>query len=107
MARDVYLCGTAPWKPAEAFERFTTALPGLLKRVPDGQQYGWMPGKAMARTNHLVRGNDDPIQKTATMETFRPESGVRAEEILFEELQYARAAVENYAIFRELREEGK
>jgi hypothetical protein len=75
--------------------------------LPDGQQYGWMPGEGFAKTRGLVRGNDDPIQKTAIMETLRPQSGFQADDVLFERLQYAPAAIENYALFSKLREEGK
>jgi hypothetical protein len=110
MSRPVFMVGSAPFKPEEAMERFGTTLAGLAKRLPDGEQYGWLPLKVIESSRGIVGGNDEPIQATgptAVRQTLRVADGVDPEEIEFETLHYARAARDSYAIFTRLRDEGK
>jgi hypothetical protein len=64
VARPVYLVGSAPFEPEEAFERFAAALGPLAKRLPDGEQYGWLPLRVLDATRGLVPGTGGPIQDT-------------------------------------------
>jgi len=109
VARPVFLVGSAPFTPEEALERFATTLGGLARRLPDGEQHGWLPLKVLDTARGLVAGNGEPIQATgpsAVRSTLRLAPGTRAEDLRFETLHYARAARESYSIFRRLRESG-
>jgi hypothetical protein len=110
MTRPVFLVGSAPFEPTEALERFGAVLGGLAARLPDGEQYGWLPLRVIEETDGIVPGNDEPIQDTgpsAVRRTVRVAVDRRPEDIAFETLHYARAAKDSYAIFRTLRDEGR
>lgn len=106
MARPVFFVGTSPYGYEETFRRFSGAVGDLTTRLPDGQQSGWLPNEALAKTVGLVAGNDEPIQTTAVTKTFRPAPGLSASEVVFDQLFYSRAAIDAYASFAALREAG-
>lgn len=106
MARPIFFVGTSPYDYEQTFTRFSAAAGELARRLPDGQQSGWLPGTALANTTGLAPGNGEPIQVTAVTDTFRPAAGVAADSIVFDQLFYSRAAVDAYAKFASLRERG-
>jgi hypothetical protein len=106
----VYLVGSAPFEPEEAFQRFAATLGTHAKRLPDGEQHGWLPLRVLDATRGLVPGNDEPIQDTgpsAVRSTLRVADGFEPSDIAFETLHYARAAGDSYAIFARLRDGGR
>jgi hypothetical protein len=106
MARSVFFVGTSPYGYEETFRLFSGAVDGLAARLPDGQQSGWLPNEALAKTGGLVPGNDEPIQPTAVTKTFRPAPGLAASDVVFDQLFYSRAAIDAYATFVGLRDAG-
>ena len=106
MSRPVFFVGTSPYGYEETFRRFSDAVDGLATRLPDGQQSGWLPGDALARTAGLVPGHDEPIQPTAITKTYRPGPAVAASEVVFDQLFYSRAAADAYEEFARLRAAG-
>jgi hypothetical protein len=104
--RPVFLVGSMPYEPEEAFALADSKLRGLVKRLPDGQLHGWLPGQDFATARGLVRGNDDSLQGAPITTTYRPAPGVSPEDVEFETLHYFPAAQHCYAIFRRLRDEG-
>jgi hypothetical protein len=106
----VFLVGSAPFDPEEALERFGTTLGELAKRLPDGEQYGWLPLRVIETTKGVVQGNDEPIQDTGpttVRSTLRVAEGVDPADLAFETLHYARAATDSYRIFERLRDDGR
>ncbi|HVW16734.1 MAG TPA: hypothetical protein VHB30_00665 [Solirubrobacteraceae bacterium] len=107
MSRPVFLVGTTPFDPTESLERFASVLAEYAHRLPDGQQYGWLPNQVFENTDGLVPGNDEPLQPTAVTSTFRPAPGVSADQLRFEAIHYADAAIAGHAVFARLRDEDK
>ena len=111
--REILLTGSVPLKPAaRVFEVVSTCAGDAMRRMPDGEQSGWVEGvrKALARNDAFEPGS---VSRIGTQPTFtrpiqmlRLKPGRAAHEVELGELGFARNAIESYRTFRELRAQG-
>ena len=86
---------------------------GVLHALPDGEtgeRWHWMlfQGSAFENTPGLRRESDEPIDLNGfNVRPFVVEEGFDPSGLRLPELGYARAALESYALFSKLKEEGK
>ena len=107
MTRPVFLVGSVPYEPAEVFERTGHTLGPLLKRIPDGEKKGWLPSDDFRRTKGVVDGKGESISGPPFYKTVRAAEGLAPTDIVFDTLHYRPNAVESYATFKQMKDEGK
>jgi hypothetical protein len=111
--REILLTGSVPMKPAaKVFEVVSKCAGDAMRRMPDGEQSGWVEGvrAALARNDAFEPGS---VSRIGTQPTFtRPIQMLRlkadraARDVDLGELGFARNAIESYATFRELKARG-
>jgi hypothetical protein len=111
-AREVLLVGTMPLQPAsKVFETVAEHLGGLVPRIPDGEQLGWVraafrshqenPALEVSRQVPLEAKGANPIN------TFRLKAGLTPSDLTLGPYGYAQNALESYTQFKRLRDAGK
>ena len=107
------LVGSVNYDDAEKTMRAAADLLGpLLKRIPDGEvgaRFHWIlfQPDVIAQADGLERVGDEPILvRGLDARPVRISDGVDAASIVLPPLGYADAAIESYAVFTRLREEG-
>jgi hypothetical protein len=107
MPRPVFLVGSVPFSDsAEVFGRCGEILGPLIRRLPDGERGGWLPGEDFKRTRGLVPGHNSSILDPPIKQTVRLAEGVSPDEIGFEALHYYPNATASYRVFAGLRDAG-
>lgn len=107
MPRSVYLVGSVPYENTEeVFRRCSAVLGPTLKRLPDGERGGWLPGADFTRMSGLVTGNGASLLNPPVTQTVRLAPGADANRLAFEGLHYYPNAIDSYRAFTRLREEG-
>lgn len=108
-----HLVGSVNYDDAETTIRTAAeVLGGHLKRIPDGEvgpRFHWIlfQPDVLAEADGIERVGDHPIPvKMLDARPVRVADGVDPATIEFPPLGYAAAAIESYALFRRLREEG-
>lgn len=109
-----HLVGSVNATDAESvFKLAAETCADVLHSLPDGEtgeRWHWMlfQGGAFEKTPGLVREGEEPIILNGfNVRPFIVEEGFDPADLRVAELGYARAAVESYALFRKLKEEGK
>ena len=107
------LVGSVNYDDAEKTMRTAAELIGTrLKRIPDGEvgkRFHWIMFQpdVLAQTEGLERIGDEPVMlRDLDIRPLRIADGVDAGSLQLPPLGYAAAAIESYAVFRRLREEG-
>ncbi|GAB3595783.1 hypothetical protein [Microbacterium tumbae] len=108
------LVGSVNYDDAETTMRAAASLLGdRLKRIPDGEvgkRFHWIMFQpdVLGEADGLERIGDEPIPFKAGLDArpLRIADGVDAETIQLPPLGYAAAAIESYAVFARLRDEG-
>ena len=108
-----HLVGSINFDTAEETMRVAAAeLGGLLKRIPDGEvgeRFHWIayqPGR-LAKTEGIEQIGDQPIMlRTLDLRPVRIAEGVAAADLKLAPLGYADAALESWAVFERLQNEG-
>ena len=109
--REVLLVGSVPLRPADkVFEMVAEHLGPLARRIPDGEQIGW--SRAVRRTIAQHEAFE-PFRKVALnalgadpIDIFRLRKGYRADSVKLGPYGYADNALQSYAAFRRLRDQG-
>ncbi|GAA3918430.1 hypothetical protein [Microbacterium invictum] len=108
-----HLVGSVNYDDAEATIRTAAAvLGGHLTRIPDGEvgpRFHWILFQAdvLGKADGIERVGENPIPvRMLDARPVRVADGVDPASIRFPPLGYAAAAVESYALFRRLRDEG-
>jgi methionine synthase II (cobalamin-independent) len=109
MAREVHLIGSAPVPHAgAAFAAFGAALRNCARRYPDGEpgeRHDWVLWQESVLERHRdfepVALPDDPRGAMWRITTYRLRPGQRAANVTFQDIGYARAAIESYRYFEE------
>src|SRR6266567_3889687 len=109
--RGVHLVGSVPLNNAEeVFRTASSTLGDRLRRVPDGETgvrtnwIGWQIN-FLAQNPHLEVLPPDPIAY-APLPSIRLRSPASPEDITFDQLGYAGAAIASYAVFTQLKQAG-
>lgn len=109
--RGVHLLGSVPLENAEEVFRTTSSiLGGRLRRIPDGETgvrinwIGWQI-QFLAGNPHFEVIPPDPTAY-APLPHLKLRSPVTADEITFDRLGYADAAIASYAVFSQLKQAG-
>ena len=110
-AREILLVGSVPLRPASSvFETVSRHLGGLIKRIPDGEQIGWMLAAFRSFLDHpdLERAGEVPLEAGGKIpiDTFRVRPGMSVRNLRLGPYGFARNAISSYAQFRALRERG-
>jgi len=112
VARGAHLVGSMPLADAAAvFQAAGTILGAQLRRIPDGETgvrtnwIGWQRD-VMTRNPALEPVPVDPSKKYGTRAAFRVRDGVSPENVRFDNLGYAEAAIASYAVFRDMKQHG-
>ena len=109
MAREIHLIGSAPVADSRAaFETFGAALKHHAHRYPDGEpgeRHDWVLWQKRVLAAHPdfepVALPDDPRGAMWGIPTYRVRHGRRAADVRFDDIGYARAAIDSYRIFEE------
>jgi hypothetical protein len=109
--REVLLVGSVPLRPARTvFEAVGERLAGLVKRIPDGDQHGWV----MAATSSFAQNEALEPSKRARIsrggvevQLYRLKEGKRSNDLRLGPYRYAETAASSYAEFKGLRAAGK
>lgn len=111
--RGAHLVGSVNYDDAERTMRTASEiLGGRLKRLPDGEvgpRFHWIlfQPDVLAAADGIERVGDEPrMVRMLDARPLRVADGVDPASVVFPPLGYAAAALESYAIFRRLREEG-
>ncbi|MEO8970319.1 MAG: hypothetical protein ABI406_01825 [Ktedonobacteraceae bacterium] len=109
--RGVHLNGSIPLANAGEVFRVTSSILGeRLQRIPDGETgvrtnwIGWQYD-FLARNPSLELIPPDP-EAYASLPHFKLRPGVNADELVFDSLGYANAALASYSVFSELKQSG-
>lgn len=113
--RKVYLVGSVPLRDAAAvFETVSAALGPRIARIPDGEtgeRLDWITWLEPVFWGHPALEPSDEVfrlHKTATpRRRYRLKPGHSLAEFRIDNLFYADKAIQSYAAFRRLRDEGK
>lgn len=111
-AREVLLVGSVPLQPAAAvFETVTLHLGDLVRRIPDGEQLGWIRAAFRSHQENpaLEVSRQVPLQAKGAnpINIFQLKPGLSARDLTLGPYGYAQNAVQSYAQFTRLRDEGK
>lgn len=109
MTRDVHLIGSAPVPDSRAaFEVFGNALKHCARRYPDGEpgeRHDWVLWQESVLAHHPdfepVALPDDPRGAIWKITTYGLRPGRRSSDVTFDDIGYARAAIESYRYFEE------
>lgn len=107
----VHLNGSIPLANAEEVFRVTSSILGdRLQRIPDGEtgiRTNWIGWQAefLARNPSLELIPPNP-GAYASLRRFRLRSGVNTDELVFDQLGYAEAALASYSVFTQLKQSG-
>lgn len=108
-----HLVGSVNYDDADLTMRKAAALMGpLLHRIPDGEvgrRFHWIMFQpdVLGQTEGLERVGDDPVWlRDLDARPLRIADGVRADRLELPPLEYAEAALDSYAVFSRLRDEG-
>lgn len=109
MAREVHLIGSAPVPDSRtAFETFGAALKHHARRYPDGEpgeRHDWVLWQKRVLAAHSdfepVVLPDDPRGAIWNIPTYRVRHGRCAADVGFNDIGYARAAIDSYRIFED------
>jgi len=112
--RGAHLVGSVNLPDAESVLRTVSAhLGDRLHRIPDGEvgeRFYWVQFQTarLDQVDGLSRIPGEPrlLRGVFDGRPFRLEPGVSADDLVFPDLGYAEAALDSYAVFRRLREEG-
>lgn len=112
--RGAHLVGSVNLPDAETVLRTVGAhLGDRLKRIPDGEvgeRFYWVQFQTarLDRVEGLSRIPVEPfyLREVFDGRPFRLDEGVSADDLVFPDLGYADAALDSYAVFRRLRDEG-
>jgi methionine synthase II (cobalamin-independent) len=107
MTREVHLIGSAPVADARtAFEVFGSELKGCARRYPDGepgQRHDWVLWQEDVLARHPdfqpVALPEDPRSAVWNITTYGLRPGRQASNVRFDNIGYARAAIESYGHF--------
>ena len=105
----IHLVGGVPLDAKEVFELAGQAFGGHAKRLPDGEKKrGWLrpQGPILGRAPGMTNGGLGQYLQW-TNQKYRPAPGQDVTAIKFGPLGYLAAALESYAVFKEVREAGK
>src|SRR5215831_21011032 len=110
-AREVYLVGSVPLRPASrVFQTVTEHLGGLVRRIPDGEQQGWLRPiwEHLATNDSLEVVSQVPLNPYAgaRLDVYQLRPGRTADDLRLGPYGIARNARDSYAQFRELRAAG-
>ncbi len=109
-AREVLLVGSVPLRPARAvFEAVAANLGGLVRRIPDGDQHGWVLAAAgsFAENEALEPHRRVEISRDGVeVQLYRLKDGATSEDLRLGPYRYAETAVPSYEAFLRLREAG-
>jgi hypothetical protein len=108
--REVLLVGSVPLRPASAvFAAVGRRLAGLVKRIPDGDQHGWLLAASSTfganqalEPDRRVRLSRDGME----VQLYRLRAGWTADGVTLGPYGYAKTAASSYAEFRRLRSAG-
>ncbi|HEV7237142.1 MAG TPA: hypothetical protein VGN15_13220, partial [Ktedonobacteraceae bacterium] len=107
----VHLNGSIPLANAEEVFRVTSSILGdRLHRIPDGETgvrtnwIGWQSA-VLAHNPALELIPPDP-NAYASLRRFKLRPGVSADDVVFDQLGYADAALASYAVFSQLKQDG-
>ena len=111
-AREVLLVGSMPLQPASAvFETVSEHLGDLVRRIPDGEQLGWVRAAFRSHEENpaLEVSGQVAIDAKGANRTniFRLKPGLTAKNLRLGPYGYAQNAEESYAQFTQARDEGK
>lgn len=115
--RKVLLVGSVPLKPAAAvFGCAAEHLSGLLPRMPDGEQSGWLlgvlrqiagnPALEPSRQVHVVRNRPTIEIFRRPFQYYRLRDGYSASEISLGSYGVAENAIQSYQTFKEMKDAG-
>jgi hypothetical protein len=114
-AREVLLTGSLPRKPAaEVFRLVQAHLGQHVRRMPDGEQAGWLGavGESFAQNPALEAGEAVPFTDadtwfgSGTLQMYRLRAGTSVDEFELGLVGIAEAAADSYRQFKELKAEG-
>jgi hypothetical protein len=110
--REVHLVGSVPLRPAaRVFETVSEHLRGLVRRIPDGEQRGWLfpVWEHLAKNDALEVVTQVPINPHAgiQLDVYRLRQGRTARDLRFGPYGLADNAIDSYDQFRQLRAAGK
>src|SRR5919199_2879309 len=105
-AREVLLVGSMPLQPASAvFETVSEHLGDLVRRIPDGEQLGWVRAAFRSHEENpaLEVSGQVAIDAKGANRTniFRLKPGLTAKNLRLGPYGYAQNAEESYAQFRQ------
>ena len=111
-AREVLLVGSMPLQPALAvFETVSAHLGELVRRIPDGEQLGWVRAAFRSHAENpaleVSRQVAIDAQGANMTSVFRLKPGRTAKDLTLGPYGYAQNARESYAQFTRARAEGK
>ncbi|MBV9119393.1 MAG: hypothetical protein JOZ39_01700 [Chloroflexi bacterium] len=108
--RDVLLTGSMPLRPARAvFDLVGTRLRDHIRRIPDGEQSGWLRAATRTFDEHPSLEPAGPVRLNAwgySLPTYRVRAGESAKGLRLGPYGYAANAIASYEQFREARAAG-
>lgn len=108
---DLLLVGSVPLRPASrVFDVLADRLPGVLARVPDGDQHGWVlaAARSFIENDALVqRGRAELSRGGVAVPLFQPKPGVDVSQIRLGPYGFAETAIRSYREFVERCERGQ
>src|SRR5262245_1265970 len=108
MARAVFLVGSVPFADTEeVFRRCAEILGPVVRRLPDGERGGWLPGADFKRTRGLVPGRGTSVLNPPISQTVRLGPHETSDQLEFEALHYYPNAVASYEVFSRQRDAGR
>ena len=116
MSREVILVGSVPLSPASSvFTTVASQLEGLVRRIPDGEQAGWLLGvwKSMAANPLLEPGRKVPMARRPSTTVFQRElqyfqlkAGIDPARLKLGPYGVAENAIKSFAEFAALKRAG-
>jgi hypothetical protein len=110
-AREVLLVGSVPLQSASAvFEAVGAHLSGLVKRIPDGDQHGWLLAASATFAENQALEPDQRVRLSREgieVQLYRLRDGKTAEDLTLGPYRYAETAAASYTVFEQLRSRGK
>ncbi len=110
VVRPVLLVGSFPYSTAgETLAVSGPALRGVVQRLTDGEPQGWttFPGKFMGEVDALEPDEDFTQLINRRIPHYRVKKGYTSQQIHFKPAGYAEIVRNSYAIFRQLKQDGK
>jgi hypothetical protein len=114
MPREVLMVGSVPLSPAASvFTTLASELEGVIRRLPDGEQAGWLLGvwKSTAANTLLEPGRRVPMARRPTIKLFQRElqyfqlkAGVDPARLVLGPYGVAENAIKSYAEFAALKQ---